>query len=98
MAVARVVPGADAAVRHTAHLDLLLAPDAALTDTLLGAVIAWAAGYLGLAAPLRLGLARRYARPRGAGRARLRARGDVAVGPLLRRASARCGGPRLARR
>jgi hypothetical protein len=48
VAVARVLPGSEVAVRHTAHLDLLLAPDAALTDALLGAVIAWADGHLGL--------------------------------------------------
>ena len=48
VAAARVLPGGDAAARHTAHLDLLLAPDTALKDALLAAVIAWADGYLGL--------------------------------------------------
>jgi len=48
VAVARVLPGKESAARHTAHLDLLLAPDAALADALLGAVIAWADGHLGL--------------------------------------------------
>ena len=48
VAVARVLPGGEAAARHTAHLDLLLAPDVALTDALLAAVIAWADEHLGL--------------------------------------------------
>lgn len=48
VAVARVLPGGEAAARHTAHLDLLLAPDPALTDALLDAVLAWADGHLGL--------------------------------------------------
>jgi len=48
VAVARVLPGGESAARHTAHLDLLLAPAAALTAALLDAVIAWADGQLGL--------------------------------------------------
>jgi RimJ/RimL family protein N-acetyltransferase len=48
VAVARVLPGDRPAARHTAHLDFLLAPDAALTAALLGAVLAWAQDHLGL--------------------------------------------------
>lgn len=48
VAVARVLSGGEAAARHTAHLDLLLAPAAPLTDALVGAVIAWADRHLGL--------------------------------------------------
>lgn len=49
VAIARVLPGSAPAARHTAHLDFLLAPDAALTAALLGAVLTWADDHLGLA-------------------------------------------------